>query len=302
MERNLYETLDVGKTILGESPFWNHKCGSLSWTDFSRKCFYSYSPKSNDIAEYGLWGRPGCVIPAESGGYIMGIENEIGLFIPSERKYIRLSEPEKGKTYNHFNDGKCDVKGRFWLGSITETEDWKGSALYVFHGRNCCERKLDRVTTSNGLTWSLDNRVFYYIDTMEFCVFAFDFAAETGMISNRRVIIDFKNEAGRPDGMTIDEEGCLWIAHWNGGMVSRWDPQNGCCLERISLPAYNVTSCCFGGERLDRLFVTSASINTPVDLLGSYPFCGCVFSLDVGVRGIAQNLFDDSEVVYEDAD
>lgn len=126
---------------------------------------------------------------------------------------------------------------------------------------------------------------------MTYQVDAFDFDLENGIIGNRHKIIDFKGQPGRPDGMTIDEEGFLWIAHWDGGCISRWNPNNGERIDKIDIPAWNVTSCFFGGENLDTLYITSARINTRKDILDRYPNAGSLFSIKLGIKGLKVNYF-----------
>jgi sugar lactone lactonase YvrE len=153
--------------------------------------------------------------------------------------------------------------------------DTDGTLRHVFGG----------VTTSNGLDWSPDERTMYYIDTPTLQVAAFDYDAETGAISNRRAIIAFPPGVGRPDGMTLDAEGMLWIAHWDGGRISRWNPADGRQLQEIRLPVARVTSCCFGDSNLDRLYITTARHGLTEDQLRDQPHAGSLFAVTPGVPG-----------------
>lgn len=275
---------------LGESPVWDHRIDTLYWVDYTEKRIHFFEPETKLHSFFQLAVPPGSVAPTEKGNLLVGYENEIGLFDLKNRTLSTLFSPEKGKSYNHFNDGKCDSRGRFWVGSITESQDWPGSALYMIEGSEKCVQVFDGVTTSNGLAWSSDDKTFYYIDTMTYCVAAFDFEINTGILTNKRTIIDFRGEKGRPDGMTIDEDGFLWIAHWNGGMVSRWNPSTGICSLRVPIPAYNVTSCYFGGKQRDILYITSARVETNESQLKEYPLSGGIFSLQPGTRGLITNF------------
>jgi sugar lactone lactonase YvrE len=286
----IVETIKDHVSSLGESPVWDSRAGRLYWIDYIEKKINYFLPEKNLLASYQLEVKPGCVAPTEFGNLLVGYEHEIGLFNLETLEMHSLFAPETGKDYNHFNDGKCDASGRFWIGSMTETQDWPGGALYKVEGKETCEKVLDQVTTSNGLVWSADTKTFYYIDSMAFSVVAFDFDIAKGIISNKRIVIDSRNEIGRLDGMTIDEEGFLWIAHWNGGQVSRWNPKTGKCVTRVFLPAYNVTSCCFGGKEWDVLYVTSAKVETDTHLLGKYPQSGQTFILNPGIHGLPTNF------------
>ncbi|MDY4610716.1 MAG: SMP-30/gluconolactonase/LRE family protein [Sphaerochaetaceae bacterium] len=275
---------------LGESPVWDPRTNRLYWIDYTEKKINWHDPETGDTSTFQLDVTPGCVAPTEYGKLLVGYRHEIGLFDMESEQLTTLFAPEAGKDYNHFNDGKCDAAGRFWLGSITETQDWPGAAFYRIEGRTNCKMMFDNVTTSNGLAWSPDNGTFYYIDTMTYSVAAFDFNLDTGELKNKRTIIDFRPETGRPDGMTIDAEGFLWIAHWNGGQISRWNPNTGICLARLPVPAYNVTSCYFGGPALDRLYITSASVETGETEFKQYPLSGRTFVIEPGVSGLPTNF------------
>jgi len=143
--------------------------------------------------------------------------------------------------------------------------------------------KVPHVTISNGLCWSLDHKIFYYIDTPTQGVDAFDYDIETGNITNRRTIIEIPLDLGFPDGMTIDNEGKLWIACWGGSKITRWDSETGKLLRTIAMPALKTSSVCFGGEDLSDLYVTTASTEGE-----AYPN-GHLFRVrNLGVKGLKE--------------
>ncbi len=145
---------------------------------------------------------------------------------------------------------------------------------------------VEGVSVSNGIVWSLDRRTMYYIDTPTGRVDRFDYDLETGEIGNRSAAVRIPPEMGRPDGMTIDSEGMLWVCLWQGGKVSRWDPVEGRLLQTVDLPASNVTSCAFGGANLDQLYITTARIGLDAEHLAKQPLAGGLFQADVGVTGL----------------
>ena len=154
------------------------------------------------------------------------------------------------------------------------------------------------MTVSNGIAFSLDWTKMYYIDSPTRQVCCFDYDEDTGDITNRRVVIDFKQDMshGFPDGMTIDNEGKLWVAEFNGSSICRWNPENGEMLRRVSIPAPNVTSCCFGGPDYSTLYVTTASFGLTEKDLAKYPMSGKILAVsNLGVRGVAPQFFDDSK-------
>jgi sugar lactone lactonase YvrE len=208
------------------------------------------------------------------------------------QRRTQICDPESHLPNNRFNDGKCDPRGRFWAGTMSMSREARAASLYVLDPDLSVRRVLQSVTTSNGLDWSPDHSTLYYIDTPTLQVSAFDYDEETGTIERRRVIIDFPQGMGRPDGMTIDVEGMLWIAHWDGARISRWDPQSGNMLAQIPVPATQVTSCAFGGPELDRLYITTARHGLDEMQLQSQPHAGGVFMARPGVGGFPANEFD----------
>jgi len=133
------------------------------------------------------------------------------------------------------------------------------------------------VSISNGLAWSVDHRTLYYIDSPTRQIVAFDFDDGRGAISNRRVVIQLGEEEGFPDGMTIDKEGMLWVGHWGGWQVARWNPQTGKKLLQIKLPVAKVTSCTFGGDLLQDLYITTAKVDLTANELREQPLAGSLF-------------------------
>jgi sugar lactone lactonase YvrE len=146
---------------------------------------------------------------------------------------------------------------------------------------------LDSVTISNGLVWTSDSSNFYYIDTPTGRVDAYDYDHESGNISNCRTAVKIPDGQGGPDGMTIDSEDMVWVAHWGGSCVTRWNPLTGELLETVEVPgAKQITSCALGGPDLDDLYITSASIGLNDEGLEEQPNAGNLFRLKVNARGV----------------
>ena len=155
-----------------------------------------------------------------------------------------IEDPEQDKDTNRFNDGKCDAKGRFWAGTMSMNNESKAGSLYCLEQGQPVRTMVQGVSTSNGLGWSPDRQTMYYIDTPTRSIDRFDFDLTAGTIQNRTSIIHIPEEFGFPDGMTVDGEGMLWVAHWGGGRVTRWNPHTSELLQQIEVPADQVTSCC----------------------------------------------------------
>ncbi|MEX2396965.1 MAG: SMP-30/gluconolactonase/LRE family protein, partial [Balneolales bacterium] len=196
-----------------------------------------------------------------------------------------ITDPESHLPSNRFNDGKCDPRGRFWAGTMSyEVEEGAGS-LYCLNPDLLVDKKITEVTISNGLAWNKQQDTFYYIDTPTRKLCSYDYEDFSGMISNRRVVREFKEDEGYPDGMTIDTEGHLWVALYGGGKVLRIDPANGNIVFEIHLPVPQVTSCTFGGAHFDELYITTCRENMSAEAIREAPLSGSLFKAKVAYKG-----------------
>jgi len=273
------------KCTLGEGPTWDHKRNLFYWVDILQNKLYRYSPSDEkvDVAEFD---QPiGCVVPRESGGMVVALKNGF-FFYDWERDELEpIEDPEHHLPENRFNDGKCDPKGRFWAGTTDKTGADGDGALYLLDSDLNVSMKVENVGTSNGLAWSPDSQYMYFIDTPTQKVVRYNFDQVSGTIDQPLTVIDFPESCGLPDGMTIDQEGMLWIAGWGGFGVSRWNPHTGEQLDFIPVPAKNVTSCTFGGEEMNELYITTARTATSDEELEEYPHAGGVFRVRTNVIG-----------------
>ncbi|KAJ8666826.1 hypothetical protein QAD02_008488 [Eretmocerus hayati] len=205
----------------------------------------------------------------------------------------KLASLDTDRTDTRVNDGKCDPAGRFWCGTMAievncHIEPNRG-ALYLLDKELVLKTVHSPVSISNGLTWSPQRDVMYYIDSTEYQIWAFDYSNSTGSISKKRIVFDVKknNLKGLPDGMTIDADGNLWIALFDGAAVIQVNPESGKLLRTIKLPAEKITSVAFGGPQLDVLYVTSAHVNMTAEQKEAKPESGSLFSIKgLGVRGL----------------
>lgn len=270
------------QAILGEGPAWDAKTQTLYWVDILSKRIHYH--RTNEDGFIQLDEMPGCVVPSKDGSLLVAARASFMTFNPAAAKMTILasvSEPVN----NRFNDGKCDPKGRFLVGSMDMDEKIPSGMLYSFNGAQATQL-LDGLRISNGLTWSPDLKTFYHIDTPAREVRAFDYNLETGQIANPRVVITVSPSLGWPDGMTSDVNGNLWIAMWGGARVTQWNPQTGHLIGQISLPAKHVTSCVFGGPDLDELYITSARVGLDQADLTDYRFSGSLMRVKLKVRGM----------------
>jgi sugar lactone lactonase YvrE len=225
-------------------------------------------------------------VPTRRGDFLAATRDGFVRLNPETGVLTPLADPEADLPGNRFNDGKCDPQGRFWAGSISYERTPEVCSLYRLDASLQVRRMVTRVSTSNGLAWSLDGRTMYYIDTPTRRVDAFDFDGSTGEIANRRTIIRVPEELGKPDGMTIDREGMLWVALWGGRAVSRWNPLSAELLGKVQVAAERVSSCCFGGADYDTLYITTARTGLSDEALTAQPMAGGLFAVQTGHRGL----------------
>ena len=285
------ELLLDAKSELGEGPSWDSRNGVLYWVDIFRGLVHRYSPEESKDEEFQAGQYVSSVVPSRSGGVVVTLQHGFyGLVLGGKPSLI--AEVEGGLTQNRFNDGKCDPSGRFWAGTMDLEEKSPIGALYILERGGSAKKILKDVTVSNGLGWSPDQRTMYYIDTPTKHVSAFDYSDSTGEIKNGRTAVDMSNQPGYPDGMAVDAEGMLWVAHWGGWRVTRFDPRTGKALEHVNIPASQVTSCCFGGRRLDQLYVTSAKTGIGPEEAAKGSPAGGLFKIETGVRGLDTFVFN----------
>ena len=279
------------KARLGEGAFWNHKTQELYWVDIEDQVLHIYNPQTKKNRSLPTPSKIGTVVPKNTNETIVALQDGIYTMNLKSGDIVLLSDIESGLTENRFNDGKCDPSGRLWVGSMALKMQSYRASLYMVDTTGNAQLKIDRVTISNGIVWSSDQKTMYYIDTPTAMIRAFDFDNEIGAISNERIAVKVPNSMGFPDGMAIDSEDMLWVGMWNGNAVIRCNPKTGKIISKIEVPAHNVTSCAFGGKNLDTLYITTASIDMTKKEKAACPLAGSLFKADPGVKGVKSVFF-----------
>jgi sugar lactone lactonase YvrE len=277
---------------LGEGAIWNQEEEILYWVDIEQGILKLFNPSTRLEEDYNLGKRVGTVVPYKKREVIVALEDGVYHYNLDQDSLTYITNPESNKPDNRFNDGKCDPAGRFWFGSMSLVGKRRNSALYCLDLDGQVRKMVDSVTISNGIVWSLDHTKMYYIDTPTRVVKEYRYDNNTGNIQFIRNAVIFPQGIGSPDGMTIDENGMLWIAHWGGSCVGCWNPENGELVIKIEVPVLNVTSCAFGGKNLEELFITTASTGIREKELIKYPNRGGLFVVRPGVKGIPSNLYN----------
>lgn len=253
------DILDVGiRTILGEGPWWDGD--RLSWVDILASRMHVSRLDGSGVHSFELPGSPGFALPGSAGRWVVGLPDGVWSGDPEQSDWRRIWLAPHDPETHRMNDAKPDARGRVWMGSMTYAETDPVSALYRMDERGTAVQ-MDRVITSNGLGWSPDNRVFYFTDSIQGIIWAFDFDLDDGVLSHRRIFAE--DPPGYvPDGAVVDDEGCLWSAKWDGGRIIRYTPEGD--VDRVlHLPVSRPTSCMFVGSDRSTLAVTTARPGDP---------------------------------------
>lgn len=274
---------------LGEVPVWDDREQALYWVDIEGKRLQRYSPASGAVDRWKMPERIACFALREKGGLIVAFASGIALYDLDSGKIDWIARPEADKPGNRFNEGKCDRNGRFWTGTMDDSLTAHSGAVYRVDTDLSVHKVIGDVGISNFFVWSLDNDVFFFADTLDHAIYRFDYDHADGTVKNRRKIIDTGAEVG-PDGGTIDTEGYLWNAEWDGWRLVRYTP-DGRVDRTVKLPVQKPTSCMFGGPDLRTLYVTSAVWDLTPEKLIDQPQAGGLFAVDVGVAGVPEPRF-----------
>ncbi|WP_197018310.1 SMP-30/gluconolactonase/LRE family protein [Sphingomonas sp. URHD0057] len=274
--------------VLGEGPVWVTRESALYWLDIKGRKIFRLDGDGR-LAEWPTPLRIGSLAPRKSGGFIAGTEDGIALVDPAADRFEIIAKPEEQLPDNRFNDGKVDRRGRFWAGTMDDSERAATGTLYCVAPTGWAAVDSGYKVT-NGPAFSPSGDIMYHSDSARQVTYAFDLGAD-GQAANRRTFLQFGPGDGYPDGMTVDSDGCLWIAFWDGWCIRRFSAA-GEWVETVKMPVQRPTSCAFGGPDLDRLYVTSASIDLDQSALEMQPNAGGLFMTVPGARGLADVPYD----------
>jgi sugar lactone lactonase YvrE len=265
----------------GEGPVWSERWGGLRWVDMLAGDVLSLA-EDGAVDRRHVGSVAAALSPRSRGGAVIGVERGFALE-SADRALTHLDEVWTDDSVR-INEGGCDPGGRFYCGSMAYDQRPGAASLYRLDPDLSVSVVLEGITVSNGIAWSPDGSLAYYNDTATFQTSVFDYDAG---LTNRRVFVDLSDEEKRPDGLTVDEQGGVWVALSNGGAVRRYTPE-GALDEVVELPAKKVTACTFGGPRLDQLFITTSREGLQPD---EDPLAGSLFRADVGVSGLPTHEF-----------
>lgn len=271
---------------LGEGPVWDARSARLIWVDIMRGGVHRFDPATGRDEMREIGEPVGAAVPSADGALILATMSGFARLEFDAGRVTPIARVEADRPDLRMNDGACDPLGRFWAGTMAfehRTRPGAG-ALYRLDPDGRVSTMLRDVTLSNGIDWSPDARVMYYVDSATQRIDVFDFDAARGALSNRRPLARIPTETGVPDGLTVDADGFLWLAVWGGAAVHRYSPE-GALDRRVQMPVTQPTKCWFGGPDLTDLFITSASIGLSADERAREALAGGIFRLRPGVQG-----------------
>lgn len=267
----------------GEGPVWSPSWGGLRWVDMLAGDVLTLRTDGS-VGRMHVAEVAAAVRPRRGGGAVIGVER--GFALEDAEGRITLLEPLWEDAGVRMNEGGCDPDGRFYCGSMAYDQRQGAAALYRLDPDGEVQQVLDGITVSNGLDWSPDGSLAYFNDTATLQIAVFDYDTERGL-TDRRIFATIPG-GGRPDGLTVDADGGVWVALSNASAVQRYSP-DGALGEVVEVPALKVTACTFGGERLDQLFITTSRERVDPD---EDPSAGALFVVaDAGVRGMPVRAF-----------
>lgn len=272
---------------LGEGPVWHVDEQALYWVDIDGLRYHRLEPISSRHDVIVVGEKVGSLALCQNECVVLATDRGFSFFDPAENTLTPIGDPEAHKPETRFNDGAVDRAGRFWAGTLG---DGKNNNLYRLDPDGTIHRVETGIDISNGIGWSPDNRTMYYVDSMPGLIYAYDFDLASGEITHRRNWVDRSGQRGLPDGLTVDSEGFIWVAIWDGYCLERYDPA-GKLERRLTMPVQYPTSMAFGGAALDELYVTSALCEIPVEERRPGAPDGGLFRIRGAGRGLPEPRF-----------
>lgn len=275
---------------LGEGLHWDSRRGRLWFVDIHGRMLHAADIESWTLQSRAMPQHIGWVIPrVEGDDLLVGMQGGFAriLAVDAAAPPRWVAQPFGDRTALRLNDAKADSSGAVWAGSMNNDDSSRpDGCLFRLSPDGTLTVHDTGYCVANGPALSPDEGLMLHTDSARRTIYAFDLDVAAGQIANKRIWLRFGEDEGYPDGMCFDAEGCLWVAHWGGGCITRRDP-DGRVMRRVELPAPFITNVCFGGTDLDRIFVTSARVGMSEEQLQQHPHAGALFEVDAGgVRGL----------------
>ncbi|MEI6970387.1 MAG: SMP-30/gluconolactonase/LRE family protein [bacterium] len=265
----------------GENPLWHPMEGRIYWVDIPAGRLYRYSPVTGrtEVFDIGI-AVGGFTIQADGSLLLFMARGAVAVWREGVLRTVIENLPEE--LDSRFNDVIADPVGRVFCGTMSSKTH--AGRLYRLDIDRRLTTILEGVGTSNGMGFTPECRQFYHTDTRLGEIRVYDYERTTGVLANQRTFVKVSDAAGRPDGLTVDADGCVWSARWDGACIVRYDPA-GLELCRIAFPARKVSSLTFGGADYTDMFVTTAGGN---DRSRNGPGAGALFHMNLGIKGVPE--------------
>jgi sugar lactone lactonase YvrE len=278
------------KCLLGESPIWSPADESIYFIDIKKPAIIKFSTKSELYQVIYAPSEIGCIVLSTMGGLVAAMERGLAFVNFENSEFKFFFDIDNDCTGNRPNDGKCDVMGRLWIATMDKGETLPTGRLWCISSLRPHKIMDANFTIGNGIDWSPDSKKMYFTDSTNRTIYVYDFDAKNGSIKNKNVFVKISTLDGYPDGLTVDRDGYVWSAHWDGWRITRYTP-NGHVDKIIYLPVPRPTSMIFGGSDLSKLYITSACYGLTRDQLERAPLSGSLFVYDSNVTGKPSNSF-----------
>lgn len=284
------EVLLACSNSLGESPLWCVRRQRLFWVDIRAPALLSCNADGSKLSTTPMPELIGSFAFRRDDSMVVALKSGLYDFDPVAGTFVLIAAPDASLPDHRFNEGKCDPRGRFWAGTMNDVVREPTGSLFRLDGERCCERILPGITVPNSLVWSLDGSRMYFADTETRTILVHDYDVDAGVPRNPRVFADLREGHGRPDGSTLDAEGCLWNAEVVTGRIVRYAP-DGREIDAWKLPVSRVTSLTFGDADLRTLYITTSSYKLTDAQRAQEPMAGALFAMRTTVAGLPAATF-----------
>ena len=273
--------------ILGESPVWCAREQALYWVDLRAPALHRLDPATQRTTQWAMPQLIGAVVVSARGGLLVAMESGVYRFDPATGSTNALVAPETPSHGNRMNETKADRRGRLWTSTMRDFGAAVTGSLYRIDADLRVERILSEIRVPNAIAWSPDDRTMYFADTRDERLRAYEFDSASGTLGAMRILVEAGVLPGRPDGATVDAEGCVWSARFGGGCVARITP--GGKIDRVlAMPVSQVTSCAFGDGDLRTLYITTARQRLSDEQVQQQPRAGALFAVRLEVCGVPE--------------
>lgn len=278
------------QNMLGESPLWCPRRARLYWVDIRAPALLSCAADGSDVQTWTMPETIGSFAFCAGEDFIVALQSGLFRYKPATGLLSLLAAPDAHLPHHRFNEGKCDPSGRFWAGTMNDVVREPTGSLFRLDAQLRCTRIHAGISVPNSMAWSPNGVTMYFADSERRVIEAFEFDADEGRMGTARLFADLRHGTGRPDGATVDADGCLWSAEVVSGRVVRYAP-DGREIAAWKLPVSKVTSLAFGGNDLRTLYITSGRYRVSAEELATQPLAGALFALHAPVCGLPATVF-----------